>query len=264
MIYPLPDTTYTLPLYYKESYFAQDSLLHPELVVEPSFDGVKALPYALWRDDWVTLLLLLMFLVLVYLYHHIRRFFIYQVKDFFNKPHECPVNMQVVEGSSYFLLTLLLSLVGSISFFCYTAKDDELPFIGEFTPYVLLGIYFVCWVAYFAIRNLLTLFVNWVFFRKKERQIWGTSSSFLTSLEALVLFPLILVTVYFHVSTIYGGMSVLLVVIIVKLLCLYKYYVIFFRKMYGILHLFVYFCALDLTPLVAIWIVLSSINSLLI
>ena len=76
---------------------------------------------------------------------------------------------------------------------------------------------------------------------------------FLSSLEGVLLFPdstlagLLLLSL--HAALIYT----LIVMLCVKMLAFYKSYSIFFKRMGASLQIILYFCALELMPLMVLW-----------
>lgn len=83
--------------------------------------------------------------------------------------------------------------------------------------------------------------------RKNDQ--WAKAWLFLTAIEGVLFFPALLLEVYFALSlqtaVIYGA----ILVIIVKLLSFYKCNTIFFKHNGGIVQNILYFCALELMPL---------------
>ena len=72
------------------------------------------------------------------------------------------------------------------------------------------------------------------------------------STEGLLLFPLVIMLAYadfpLHNALIYA----FIVIIIVKLLLLYKAFIIFFRRNGVYLQIILYFCALEIVPLIVL------------
>ena len=72
---------------------------------------------------------------------------------------------------------------------------------------------------------------------------------FIAAMEGIVLFPLVLLLSYFDLSMESAIIYMAIVLILVKILTFYKCFVIFFRRNSGLLQNILYFCALELTPL---------------
>ena len=102
-------------------------------------------------------------------------------------------------------------------------------------------------------KFLLYSIVDWVFFDKKKNIQWMKSFIFIISTEGILLFPIVLLFAFFHISVSSAVIYTLLVVFISKLLSFYKTYIIFFARNAAILQSFLYFCALELMPLGILW-----------
>jgi len=99
--------------------------------------------------------------------------------------------------------------------------------------------------------------VNWVFFNSRANAFWQKSTLFLNSIEGLLLFPMVMVMAYFGISSHTVNLYTLGVVILVKFLLLYRCYVIFFKKIGAFLQIILYFCALEIIPLLMLFGTLS-------
>ena len=72
-------------------------------------------------------------------------------------------------------------------------------------------------------------------------------------MEGVVMLPLGLLQVYFNMSIESVMTYFIAVLIFVKLLTFYKCYIIFFRRTGVFLQIILYFCALEIIPLAAVW-----------
>ena len=255
-----------LPVCYKMSYFQNDTLLHPEIIIRPSRYSATPLPYRLWRDNWITGTVLLCFFVMAFIIHLNGKQLLTRSRSFFfgsqhqNEPRAIRTSL---EEQSTIIMTFMLCLIGGLGFFEYTQNHLEL-FLGRLSPYILLGSYIGCWMVYFILKNLLYTFIDWIFFDKDSHLLWMDTYSFLLIVESILMYGIIVIGVYFGLmpkNIFYAALSV---IIAIKSLLLYKAHQIFFPEIHGSLHLFVYFCTLELVPLLAIARILMWITDLLI
>ena len=256
----------SMPAAYQQSFFAENTLLHPELEVRPTGFVATRLPYRLWSDDWITGIILFIFLTGVFIIHRSKKFFRLQAKNFFfpsNEMQNASSQETCIEPDASFLTTLVLSMMGSIILFGYMQYEMDI-FFGPWSPYVLLGLLIAGWLLYFFVKRTVYSLTNWVFFNKQQRRFFNEAYSFLLSLEAVLLFPALLVTIYFKFPLRYCLFGILGLVILVKLLLSYKCFTIFFRNLFGGLLLFVYLCALEMAPLAIIWRILMRTIDILI
>lgn len=250
---------------YTMGYFYQNPLLHPEIIAEtPGYSG-EPKPYELRNDEWITGTLLCSFIFLVFLVRYIWRFLTVRTKEFLNMADSASVHETKTSLEDYYGLfaTAILSLMYSLIFYGYTQHSLQL-FLGQLSPHTLIGYYIICFLSFFGIKKGLYAFVNCIFFDKIKQKKWGNSYSYLIFTETILLFPVLLILVYFNISA-YKALYILLILFIfVKTLLLFKTFRILFNNLYCLFHFFVYFCALEIIPMVLIWITLTRLTNSLI
>ena len=242
-----------LPQYYRESFFSKDSLLHPEL--NAGRFGVAGDPvnYALRNDDIITSLLLLSFFLAIIAFANSMRFIERQVKDFIYASHsESSLTETSTELRFQFFFVLQTILLLSISYFFYVTHYVADTFILQ-SEYQLLGIIFGVITAFFILKAGVYTLVNTVFFSSKKNEQWLKSILFITSLEGLLLFPASMLQVYLELPLKTVVYYLIFVLIFVKILTFYKAWHIFFRQKGFLLQIFLYFCALEIIPLLSLW-----------
>ena len=260
----LPETS---PAFYEDmGFFQGDSLMHPEVGVrQTGFSGIPR-AYQLWRDDWVVLFVLMCFILLTIIQKRIRKQLFSEAKEFFFPTKN--ISKKEKRDNNYeqlipLLMALILSIMGGLGVFMFTQKGLHL-FLGQISPYMLIGIYIGIWMFYFIFKNLLSAFVNWIFFDKQKRALWRKSYFFLFSVETLLFFFAIISTIFLNLSSVIPLWIILTIGLVIKFLHLYKTFLIFFPKIYGTLHLIVYFCTLEIIPLLAVFKVLIRVTDELI
>jgi len=250
-----------LPQYYRENFFSNDSLYHEEVKAGHHGFAGDPVPYALHNDDIITGLLLLCFLFITFVISRISGFMIRQAKDFFYPTKAAnmlletgmEIKMQIVFG---FVTCLQLALL----YYFYVMRYVSDSFILD-SEYALLGIYMVTFIVYFIVKALLYTMANRVFFgRIKNLQFLG-SLLFITAIEGVLLFPLVLLLTYFQISVQIAAYYFIFVLISVKLLTFYKSYVIFFKQKDFFLQIILYFCTLEMIPLSVLWTALAVITN---
>ena len=75
----------------------------------------------------------------------------------------------------------------------------------------------------------------------------------LSAIEGALLFPAILFQSYFEAPPQNIIIYAILVLVLVKIFTFYKCFVIFFRKNGLFLQIILYFCTLEIIPLLALW-----------
>ena len=239
---------------------------HPELPGRQTGFPCRLLPYRVRAGSQMACTMLVCFLMLVYMLTRYGGEMRTQVHDFFlptriRKEHHH--GMGTAQGLlSMPYVYLMLSMMGSMG--VSVMEQDSLGCLPrESARLAVQGFYTTSWLCYFFVKANSYAFVNWIFFDKQARREWHDTLFFILSLEATLLFPVLLVAVYMRTSPQVFVWSTLGVIAFAKVLLLYKAYRVFSVKIYGTLHLFVYFCTLEVVPLWVALKILTRITDLL-
>ena len=206
------------------SFFAGDTLLHAEVPYRPLGFSATSVPFNLRNNGWSGLCLFLCLLLAVSLVLRLRKIFRELVRNlFFPIPGKMddPIVDDPLRFSTRLVAVCLFSLSAAMVAFTYTQYDVSYYPFPE-TPYILFFVFFVLSLGYFLIRRLMSNFVNWIFFRSEKIFTWQRSYTFLMSAESVI------------------------------------FLIFAFPKMYGTLHLIVYFCTLELMPLLVFLQILTN------
>ena len=256
-------TDIDIPIYYEKTFFAQSLQQAGKVSTIYGMPG-DPVPYTLHNDNVMTSLLLASFVVTLILLANIRSFFIHQVKTFFYIPRTDNTFMPETSGElrcQFFLVAQTCLLLSILAYF-FTQQFIGTTFILR-SDYMLIGIYFSMFVAYFLLHTLLYTCVNLVFFNSKKNVQWIKTLLLITSVEGVILFPLVLLMVYFDLSTESVIFYFAIILVLTKILTFYKCFIIFFRRIGGYLQIILYFCALEIVPLAVIGIALVLTGSYL-
>lgn len=243
-----------LPQYYREGFFSKDTLFHPELQGGRYGVAGDPVPYSVHNDNVITSLLLACFIFAVIAFANARRFIIRQSRDFFYIPREGTTEFTETSNELRFQISLVVitCLLVSLLYYFYT-----LQYIGETfvlrSQYTLIAIYFGIAVGYFLVKIGLYTFVNLVFFDGKRNQQWIKSLLFITAVEGVLFFPAVMLGAYYELHTEKVITYVIIILIIIKIVTIYKCYTIFFRRNVVQLQIILYFCTLEMIPLLAFW-----------
>lgn len=244
----------SMVMFYEETLFPRSPYDHPEVDFRYSGMISSPKPYQLRNDDGVTGILLCCFLMIMMIFARSKKYIRLQTQDFFfGQTHRDSFSVPTGREMRHTLLLYLhTGLLAALFAFHHTISSVDLFMVG-ITHFQLLGIYILCCWMFLGVRQLLYVFVNWIFFDKEQRESWMKSYSFLIAAEGLLLFPLALITVYSYLPAVYVVWCLCILLVMVKLLLFYKTFGIFFSKNHGFLHLIVYFCALEILPAYAFW-----------
>ena len=181
------------------------------------------------------------------------KFIARQVKNFFYLGNEgtTPVPDTPGELSGQGVLVAGTCLVVAIAFYYHIihGRDDGWWVLSK---HGVLGVCILGVVAYFLFKAVAYQFVNWVFFGVKKIEQWNKSLLFLTAMEGVAMTPFVLLMLYGGLPLQTTLISLAIVALLVKIFTFYKCYLIFFRRIGAFLQIILYFCALELIPLVVL------------
>ena len=237
-----------------ELYFPKDSLFSTELTGLRGGVAGDPRPYSIRTDDILTGILLGCLVVAVVSLTHTRFFFAEQFKNFFRiQRTENVFEMTGTTGENRVQIFLCLQtcLLCALLSFIYTHENIATHFSLD-SPYELILVFMGCFAGYFLVKGALYSMVDLVFFDSRQNMQWLRSFIFLTAIEGLLLFPLVMFQSYFNIDTKGALIYVGIVLTIVKILTFYKQWVIFFRQKVVSLQIFLYFCTLEIVPLLSL------------
>ena len=239
-----------LPQYYREGFFSHDTLFHAELPGGRTGVAGTPIPYTVHGDSFLTTLLLACFLIMVYAVVSTRRFITNHVSSFLYVKHEGSSELSETATELRFQLTQLLITCILLSVICYFYS---LRFVGQTyilsSNYLLIAIFLAMAMGYFLLKMLSYTIVHEVFFDGKRNVQWLKSYLFITSFEGILVFPAVIAIAYLGLAVRNVAIYLLAVLVIVKLLTIYKTYLIFFRTKVAKLQIILYFCTLEIIPL---------------
>ena len=151
-----------------------------------------------------------------------------------------------------FFFTAQTALLMALLYFFYVRSYVADTFILS-DEYLIITIYTALILGYFIVKAAAYTFANLTFFSSKKNGHWLRTWLFLTALEGILLYPAVLLLGYLnavHQAIVYYSVAML---VFVKILAFYKCYIIFFRQNGLFLQIILYFCALEIVPLVALW-----------
>lgn len=217
-------------------------------------DGLlgEDVPYSVSSDNTVTALLLGCFLLGMLALSVSRQFMVRQIHNFFYVPRSV-ADMTETDYEINVQTFLVLQTALTIGILYYLLSRFALGNdYSQMSQLKVIGIFSLILVGYFAVKKLAYHIVGWTFFSAKNNDQWSKAWLFLTAAEGVLLYPILLVQIYFGLPLQIAGIWAALIIILVKLLSLYKCYAIFFKHGGGIVQNILYFCALELMPLLAL------------
>ena len=247
----------SLPKYYRESYFEGRPWFHPDLFGGRLGVAGDPVPYNIARDNIITLLLVVCFVLAVLSFTHSRDFMVRQVKNFFRQPRGVLTEITETAGELrfQFFLVLQTSLLLGLVYFFYIQTCGIDTFIID--QYQVIAIFAAEVLGCIVVKAAAYAVAGWLFFDQRRNAVWMKSLLFISAVEGVALFPMVLLQAYFDTSVQTTCIYAILVLAVFKLLAFYKTFIIFFSANRAYLQNFLYFCTLEIIPVGALWGVLT-------
>ncbi|MBR1547677.1 MAG: DUF4271 domain-containing protein [Prevotella sp.] len=254
-------TDVQLPQYYREGFFSHDTLFHPELPGGRMGVAGTPIPYTVHGDSFITSMLLACFLIAVYAIASSRRFISIQTKELLYGRRSGTTEISETAGELrlQFALVLITCIQLSVLYYFYTIRYVGQMFVLQ-SNYYLIAIYLGLAIAYFLLKSAAYTAVSLTFFDGKRNLQWMKSFLFITSLEGVLVFPAVMASAYLNLPLDNVLIYVAIVFAIVKLLTIYKTFLIFFKVNVVKLQIILYFCTLEIIPLLLLLGALSMVT----
>ncbi len=213
-------------------------------------------------DDGIAIILLLSFFISAVLIGKNKKGIVQRIRDFFlNKERSSLFSQGLASQSAlivYFSIqTALLLGVFFLNFF----YDLHINFIDDNNSLIILGIYTLIIGIYLLLKQVIYRFIAWMFFDSKQHELWLISYNTLLAFFSFILYPSLLFIIYFDLEFYYVILLGLSLFFIMKLLMFYKWINLFLNDIYGLLRLFLYFCALEILPCLIVYQGLVQVNN---
>lgn len=207
------------------------------------------LPYLPLADDCITLLLLACFFLSTYVLSRSSKLLFQLGKDYLL--HRERISLFADSNGSdmrcLLLLLIQLSILSGIFTFClFITYQPQL--LEQHHSITLIGIYIGITWAYLFVKWILYKLLGWIFLDDSKISTWIESYSTVLYYLSFLLMPAVLSIIYFRWPLDISVTIAIIILLIAKLLMLYKWIKLFSVNFYGYLLLFLYFCALEIVP----------------
>ncbi|RRD79986.1 DUF4271 domain-containing protein [Alloprevotella sp. OH1205_COT-284] len=226
---------------------------HESVPYRPQGIAGDPAPYKFRTDDYVTAALMLSFFLMVWVLASSWHFLRTMLRDFFaHRPHTNLFTDRVGALRGKFFLIMQTCFLQAVIYFDYT--QEQMPDVFyQLSPYTLLLSSTVIIAVYYSVKIFLYRAVNSVFFSSERSKQWDNHLFVSILSTGCLLLPLSLLVVFFDLPFRETQTTYILLMAIVKSLLFYQCYRIFFNTLLGNLHIILYFCALEIVPLIFLW-----------
>lgn len=257
-------TVNKMPEYNRQSFFAKDTLIYKENQSGRFGIAGDPVPYSVRTDNVLTPLLIFGVLMLMYSVRRSSRLFAFQLRNFFHTVRtDSSIQRETAAEKRYLLyMDVYTAVILGLMFFFYSKAYIAETYV-TYSEYSLMAIFVGIAMAYFVFEYLLQKLVNNIFFSQHANELWSTSKFLVTAIAGVLLTPMLLLMAYFGLSIENSLIYTLIIVVFVKILLIYKSFIIFFQKTGDFLQNFLYFCALEIVPPLLIWGILVYVANFL-
>ncbi len=245
----------------RESYGLNDSLLALGSTIPDKGVNSPLRKHNLNNDANTAGLLLLIFIITAIIFSKGRYLLAYRIKDFFHSKRKYSdefVNPNTSGWRNTLALCSVVSLSLSMIVYNYTYNSYSNSMWNPYIPFIVVTGCFVAALAWIYLKGLLYQFLNWIFFDRESNKKWMSSYFLMNSLSAFAVFPIALLAIFGNLPLQITLFSLLFVLISVKILLFFKIANNFKVKNAEYLFIFLYFCAVEIVPALAIWQIFSN------
>ena len=207
------------------------------------------IPYTMRADNIITLILLLCFIISVVSMSNSWSFGVRQAKVLAREPKEGTTVVSETGAEVRFQLYLVVqtALLFAIIIYYYAIEAQGDKMLSP--AYEFVGACFLLIFLMMGMRALFYTAVNNLFFEAKRNMQFLRSLLFLTAMEGVAMYPAVLLLVYFDIDSQGIVFYIGFVLVLVKMITIYKCWTIFFGRRGDFLQIFLYFCTLEIVPL---------------
>ena len=229
--------------------------------------GGELTPYLLSDDEWITGILIGCFVITACVLSQGKILLLQSLRKLFSTHEIGHLFHKQPAIDSYFLtlLTLQTCLLVSILLLKFQSDGFVISTTERLTTSassILLACYSLMTVLYCIAKRYIYKFINWIFFDKAKNNLWTDAYFFILSIFGMLLLPVTLLAVYgnlpFHLSIIIP----VFLFFLMNLIFIYKCFSIFFSQLHGSFYLFLYFCTLEILPLLVVWKGIEMVNDI--
>lgn len=210
------------------------------------------IPYTLHGDSVISIVIIACFCTIVILSSRYSKFLWRQIKFFiYSNPNDSTITETAREVRFLLILAFIDCLMLSLATYFYAAQyQPTLHFSGS--SHRLLLLFSATFIGYFLLKWCLYSLVNITLFDAKKNLQWSKQYLLLIVLEGIFLYPVVVLHTYLDVDIRIPIIFYIIILFLNKILSFYKCKQIFFAQKDYYLQNILYFCALEITPLLAL------------
>jgi len=226
----------------------------------------QLIPFVARHDDSIVIVLLVCFFVLAYVLTRNYRLLMRKMASYFLLDRRRGSLSDVSISSEVhhlFLLVVAGCTLGGLNLFCLCV-EYEASLVTNLNPMLLVAIYSGLFLVYLLFKWSSYNLVGWTFFNNEKVTYWLDAYTLLLYYSCIYLFFSSLTVIYFDLPLLFDSIIFLSLFLLVRFFIIYKWIKHFSINIYGLFRLFLYFCALEIVPVVLFGAIIMIINSFLV
>lgn len=211
--------------------------------------------YFLSTDSFVLCALLFLFALMAVTLYSSRSIILFQLRGLFSTERKFSLQSVRYKDTWVYGAFILISIAAlSFSLSCFHYLQGRYQFSSVLgIPYWLFALGYVLFMLFFYSKVWLYILMNWVFTDHESSYSWLSGYLLLTSLLAVLVFPISLLDLFTVVNGTIVLSCYLFVILLYEFLLVFKLFVNFWAKKYGSVLIILYFCSVELVPALILW-----------
>ena len=223
------------------------------------------LPYSLANDPLPTLAIFASFLLMTYALSRGKKHLWQQIANLFSQKKRKIEFCETQGADSRHRAALILAsaVLSAILVMKLFADKENFHSTACMPNPLMLPAFILAVIAFFAIKTAAYSLVNWTFFQKEQQNAWINTYLNICSAASFVLLPFVLIAVYAHLNPIALLCLSAFLLVFAKILLFYQCVKNFFFHFKASFHLILYFCTLEIIPLLLMYEGMGILNDLM-
>lgn len=217
-------------------------------------------PFTLMGDDIVIGVLLLCFLIIAVALAD-KSHYLHQMIYGYSMGHTRAQSDNIRTSRSFYLRTTLLlqtCISAALVFTYYLWTKGHVGDSSQCWKYLVAGT--IAAATYILIKVVFFIIVNNTLYSKQQAAAWTQVFGDTCILSGIVFFAFAMCCISFELSTSFVLIGAAVLLGIIEIWLILRAFHIFFTKKYGLLQLFIYFCTLELIPLLVLGKILTNLS----
>ncbi|MEG0949243.1 MAG: DUF4271 domain-containing protein [Bacteroidales bacterium] len=219
--------------------------------------GIKGIPHiqSPAASSWISLLLILCFLVVTASYRSSNKFIQYIVSEIFDYKErsgfhqKSTLNMVRLKAALLFMTFLIEGLA---LFVVFTKFEPRISF-SELKDITLVGAFSACFAFFYLSQLAVYSIISYTFTNKTNAGMISGTLTGITILRGLLLFIPVLISIYHSIPLNIFIFITISLYFATRILFIYKGVKIFFSDFYRLIYVVLYLCTFEIAPLLVIY-----------